>query len=1200
MKIKKLSAFGFKSFMDRLEISFPVGISGIVGPNGCGKSNVVDAIRWCMGEQSPKQLRGRKMEDVIFNGSGDQKPFGMAEVSIVFENGDNSFPPPFALDAELAVTRRLYRSGESEYRINNVPCRLKDIQEIFMDTGLGNKAYSIIGQGKIGSIVEQKPEDTRVMIEEAAGVTKYRKKVEASERKIELTRTNLQRVEDILGEVEKQMRSLKRQAGKAKRYNVICEEIRNLELILYSNTYYQLKEESGDKLKSTEAFVHQEIAKNTERSQIHARIETMNLELEEKDAVLSGLQKNRFDLKEKVHRHETGIESLATEMRMQEELDLRLREEKEEIEARLISLDEERAALQNGIEEIEEKFLKQEDEISLREKRVSARREFLREIKEEYENAREKLNAGENRVVGLNHESGYLNKMLGQVTDSRSRMENELESVKTKMESIINTSDVKNLARETASERLEEIEASIERQDMSCQELRAIKEEVETELKSAETDLNMHSSRLASLRALSDNFEGFKMGVRTIMKAKDLEPRQQGHILGTVADVIQVAPQYEQAVEAILADKLQYVIVESQNDGKQAIDYLKERKRGRSSFVPLHDLKRNSQDQIPDSFTPLSDLVSVPEAYRPLLNALLGDTVLVDNLEQALSLWKNNGTNLCFITPEGDIVDQRGVISGGRLAQSSSGLLARRREMEELKQKSDDCQKRVDDFTMKLENVVEEIKGKEDALEELKEGKWACQEKINDFDKILFRLGQELEQLDNLSQKISGDLDRKDIEQRKHTRELERVEGELEERRESRRREEEYFQRKEAELKESEEEFELFREELAKLKGDYRILREEQRSLSREMEMKEDYAYDSQKRIEKIEEDTALSLNKRSECETRRETLQEELKGLYEKLEQAQEAVSHADLERQSFQSRIKEEEIKAEDLREQVDALKEQINLAKMEHSEIRFKMNGLVETVREKSDLDLLAIYTQYVDEDFSHNDVEGKLESQKDLKQRLGEVNMTAIKEHEALKERDVFIQGQREDLLNSIQSLEIAINKINKTSLERFIKTFHDVNEKLKQVFPILFNGGTASLKLTDEAHPLESGVLVEIQPPGKKLSHMGLLSGGEKALVAMSLLFAIYMIKPSPFCLLDEVDAPLDEANIDRFNNLLNEIKRASQIIMVTHSRKTMEIVDRLYGITMERPGISKSVSVDLKSMRGKAFENTQDSQVTMH
>ena len=415
-----------------------------------------------------------------------------------------------------------------------------------------------------------------------------------------------------------------------------------------------------------------------------------------------------------------------------------------------------------------------------------------------------------------------------------------------------------------------------------------------------------------------------------------------------------------------------------------------------------------------------------------------------------------------------------------------------------------------------------------------------------------------------------------------------------------RREEEEYFQKKEVELKESQEEFDQFRDELAKIKADYRISKEEQRSLAREMEMKADYADDSLKRLRKIEEDISMGHRRRDECQKRREMLNGELGELYEKLKRAEEALTRADHEREVFHDGIKEEESKVEQLRGEMEALKDEINRSKMEHSEIRFKMNNLEEMAKEKFNLNLPDVCEQYMDKDFSATEVEERLENQKQLRQRLGEVNLTAIKEHEALKERYDFIRNQREDLINSIESLRIAIKKINRTSLEKFLKTFQEVDKKLKEIFPILFNGGTASLRLTDETRPLESGVLVEVQPPGKRLSHMGLLSGGEKALVGMAFIFAIYMIKPSPFCLLDEVDAPLDEANIDRFNRLLEEIKKASQIIMVTHSRRTMEIVDRLYGITMENAGISKTVSVDIHGIKRQAPESPPNHQVIGH
>jgi len=1189
MKIKKVSILGFKSFMEKLDITFSNGISGVVGPNGCGKSNIVDAIRWCMGEQSPKQLRGRKMEDIIFSGAGSHKPLGMAEVSLMFENGDGSFPAAFAQDHELSVTRRLYRSGESEYLINNVSCRLKDIQEIFMDTGLGNKAYSIIGQGQIGTIIDQRPEDTRVMLEEAAGITKYRRKVEISQRKIELTERNLKRVEDILGEIQTQMRSLKRQAAKARRFKTVSEDIRNLERILYSNSFHQLKEESGKREISTEGLEREEISRSTLISQLHARIEGMNLELEEKDSGLSNHRENFHHLRDRVHKKEGGIESLAGEMRMIEELKVRLIGEQEEIGVRLTDLKGKRETLDKEKERIKEKSVALENEISLRDERLRVRKRVLEEIREGYEEARTDLNAGEKREVGLNNESGYVNRLLDQISDSRSRLDKELKELTAKSQNVIKVSERKSRVREATAERLSEIESAIEKGNADSRELEMIKERVESELKSAEGDLNRCQSRLASLEALSDNFEGYKMGVRTIMKAKDFGPRKEGRILGILADVIQVDPKYERAVEAILADRLQYVLVESQEDGRQAVDYLRKRAKGMGSFASVNNLKDEKEGTGKDSESPmLLDYVSTSPKYTSLINTLLRDTVIVEDLEKGLSSWKKmqdlpgkNGKGSCFVTVDGDIVDQMGVVSGGRSSHGSRGLLERKREIAELKKASATQNARVEESQSKLEEIIARIEEKKKSLEGFAEAKWACQDEINQLDKVLFRLGQELDQLEKMSRKISEDLERKGVEQNKHKKELLKLEEELNERQARRKKEEEYFQKKERELKEAEEEFEQYREEVAKLKADYRISEEGQRSAAREMEMLDSYVDDSLKRLESIDEDISSGQGRHDNCVRRKETLQEELKDLYDRLQKAENDMNRAELERREFQTRIKGEERKEEDLKKEIDDLKERINAAKMEHSEIQFKMNNLIEVVIDKLNLDLPEIYKEDLQDDFSKREAEERVEQQKSLRDRLGDVNLAAIKELEALKERHEFIVGQREDLINSIESLITAIKKINRTSLEKFKKTFQDVDDKLKKVFPILFNGGTAGLRLTDETRPLESGVLVEVQPPGKRLSHMGLLSGGEKALVAMALIFAIYMIKPSPFCLLDEVDAPLDEANIDRFNILLQEIRRASQIIMVTHSRKTMEITDHLYGITMQERGISKLVSVNI-------------------
>ncbi len=1185
MKIKKVSVIGFKSFAEKLEIPFPLGLSAIVGPNGCGKSNIVDAIRWAMGEQSAKLLRGRQMEDVIFNGTTAHKPLGMAEVSLLFENGDGSFPPQFAHESEISVTRRLYRSGESEYLVNGVSCRLKDIQEIFMDTGLGNRAYSIIGQGQIGSIVEQKPEETRAMLEEAAGITKYKKKKEESERKIESAKLNLQRVEDILGEVERQIRSLKRQAAKAKRFKGLGEEIQRLELILNAHAYRELKEESGNRMKSTDVLVQEEAVRSAEFSRFQAGIETKNLELEEKDKEINVLREAYLRAKEKVGRRESALETMAAEKRMQVELEKRLEKDKEDLARRLGELEKEKSLLLERIEEVKRTAAGLEQELSLSETRARNRQELLKQIKEAYEEARNRVQAGMSREMSLTQESGYLNKRISEITDSRSRLENEKDEVGLKMESLTQAADRKNQVRQALAQKLTEIEADVAAAQQTCQELDQMRKNLEAQLRSLESTFHMDQSRLASLRSLAENFEGFKIGVRTVMKAEDLEARKEGRIKGLVADVVQVEPKLEQALEAVLGDKLQYIIVESQKDGKEAIDYLKVRAKGRSSFLPLTELHRKVEDGSTNGFPLLREQVKVSEEYKPIIDVLLGNAVLVEDLNQAVAAWASNGKSHCLVTPEGDMIDPCGIMSGGKTAQSSHGIFARKREIQNLEQAVSRQQKEVDVLQGKLEQVIMEKEDRQEGLGALLGEKADCQEKINDLDRANFQLSHELDQMERLTQRISDELNQKDREENKHRQDLTRIQSELLLCKEKREQEEVYLREKETELRESEEEYERFRNELARLKMEHSLAREEQRGVTREVERIDDFAQEAQGTFRRIEDDIVAARERYAACTGKEEELREEMKTLYTHLERAEEAVNRADQERNIFRNEIREEEKGAENARNELEAVKEKIHRARMEQSEIGFKLESLAGMVREKYNLNLHEIYTRYLQEEFSSADGKERLDHVKKLRERLGEVNLTAIQEHEALKERYTFITTQRQDLLDSIQALQEAIRKINKTSLDKFMETFSMVDEKLKVVFPILFSGGTAGLKLLDESKPLETGVLVEVQPPGKKLSHMGLLSGGEKALVAMALIFAIYLIKPSPFLLLDEVDAPLDEANIDRFNDLLKEIRKYSQIILVTHNRRSMEIVDRLFGVTMEKQGVSKIVTVSLEGFQ---------------
>jgi chromosome segregation protein len=1193
MKIKKLSILGFKSIMDRVDIQFHSGISGIVGPNGCGKSNIVDAIRWCLGEQSPKQLRGRSMEDVIFSGTGERKPLGMAEVSLVFENGDSPFPAPYGRGTELCVTRRLYRSGDSEYLINNIPCRLKDIIEMFMDTGLGNKAYSIIGQGQIGSIVEQRPEETRIMLEEAAGITKYRKKAAESQKKIEQTGENLKRVEDILNEVGRQMRSLKRQAVKAKRYKELSVCIRDVDLSIHANKYSSLQKDSQLTCRATEELVEQETITDARLANHLARIESMQLELEAKDGNLGQLRQRHERRKEQVHRRETEIEALRVELRTHEEMEGRLREEQQSIRQRQNDLDQEKARIAQNLEDLKEASSTLESEAALAEQRLAKRKIFLSSVKETFESLRSKLGRGAEQEMSLTHESGYLSKIIGQITDAVSRLQKEKDELETRRETLGGAAERQIAIREENVRGLKDVEAEEDEHRGYIEEIEQLLQRNKHELKRFEEERGMCRSRLASLQALAENYEGYQVGVRTIMRADDFPEHGSGEVKRLLADVIRVRPEHERAVEAALGDSLQRILVASCEDGLKGVRYLKAKGKGKSGFVPVRDYRvRDVLPARPSQFTFLNDLVETFEDYRPLIDALLGNFALVADLDEAARLWSADTFGVSFITLEGDLIDRSGTVSGGAEGRGSQGILARKREISELEKRALLLDKKVSEAEDVVERLVQDIEERREILNGLEERKYERRDLINDCDKKLFRLGQEMDQVEHLLTGIFEELKRKEKERTRHDEALSKLGAELDACRQVRRKEQEIFSRKEKELKDCEREFEDLRDQLARLKTEVKVKAEEQKGLKREIARIEDYMEESVSRMGKIEEEIVSGRLACERFKQKRETMMSELHGAYERLGEARDAVGEAERDRQESLLVIKQEEKQAERVRKELEDLRNRIATARLEHSELTFKMNSLVEAAKERFDIDLELNYTRYIDEQAEVGQLESRLTEFKESRSKLGEVNLTAIKEHEALKERNDFITAQRDDLLNSIESLNSAIRKINMTSLEKFRETFDAVNEKLKEIYPILFSGGSANLKLTNESSPLDSGVLVEVQPPGKKFVHMGLLSGGEKALVAMALLFAIYMIRPSPFCLLDEVDAPLDETNLLRFNDLLREIKRSSQVIMITHNRRTMEIADRLFGVTMENAGVSKTVAVDLKKFDHQQMGST--------
>lgn len=1182
MRIKKIYIQGFKSFMDKLNIQIPPGISTFVGPNGCGKSNIVDAVRWVMGEQSSKQLRGRQMEDLIFSGTGPFKPLGMAEVSLTLENGKKPHDA-----SEISIARRLYRSGESEYLINNSACRLKDIQDLFMGTGLGNRSYSIIAQGEIGSIIEQKPEETRLLLEEAAGISKYKARREASLRKITLTKENLRRVEDLLGEIKREMNSLKRQAGKARRFKEVSSEIQRLNLVLDAYNYNELISEKVKREKTIDGIIGKEKELEKLFSESENIIETKNMAIIEKEKILSALKESVFSLKEERRQNEDTLKHLSADQERFGNVDIRLSEEKGEIAEKLTEFQCEIKNINSRISELQKLI----QEISALRSRYDAalkdRRLSLDTMKDGLKKEKAKLIELATEEARLTGEVRNLSEVTTQMDIRKSGLEKESKESAKKHETVSFLLDEKKGKRKEILARVSSLEKDLKGHKTKQKELERVSRKKESERSAAEIELNLLRSQLNTIKGLIRNYEGYKSGVQTIMNSYGPKTIKEGRILGVVADFIQADPEFEVAVEAVLEERLQYIIVARQEDGKEAVEYLRSKNVGRSYFLPIEEFKK---EKSPDKgkmngLKLLRDHISVPEKFRPLIESFLGNAALVDSLSHALYAWNNGRGKQTLVTPEGDLVDKRGVIIGGRLGKDSIGLLRRRRKENELHDKIKDKEKLVSFLESDLRSLhlqLDEIHG---LLDQLEGDKAAYLKQTQGMEKDIFLLEKELEQIIKQAQYRLDQLESlvKFKDEKKSN--LTNLEERLSECCKERERNQRVVSEKEAKVEELEIALDDSKETLSQMLLRYNQHKEEERGLIREKERLVQFIHEMGERDRKIEEEIQSNTHERENSLIRETELKEGLKLIYQKQKGLETQVNECGHEFEMLKEELREEEKEAALLREGITKVREEINEARIRGAEIDFQINGILSQVSKEMGVNLQRDYKRYLEENFSKPQYELKLKDNIRIKERIGEVNLLAINDYEKLKERYEFIKAQEQDLLSSIDSLSKAIRRINRISKVKFLSVFTKVDEKLKKVFPILFGGGKARLRLIDENLPLESGVLVEVQPPGKRLVHMGLLSGGEKALAAMALLFAIYLIKPSPFIIMDEVDAPLDEANTDRFNELLREIEKSSQVIMVTHNRKTMEQAARLYGVTMDKSSVSKIVSVDLEDYK---------------
>ncbi|MDY0270557.1 chromosome segregation protein SMC [Trichloromonas sp.] len=1168
MKIKRVEIQGFKSFVDRVALDFESGITAILGPNGCGKSNIVDAIRWAMGEQNAKNLRGRAMEDVIFGGSESRRPLGMAEVSMIFVNDDGQAPAAYRQYAEIMVTRRLFRNGDSEYLINKIPCRLLDISELFMDTGIGARAYSIIEQGKIGMILNAKPEDRRFLIEEAAGVTKYKSRKKAALRKIEATRQNLLRLGDIVAEVRRQTASLKRQAQKAERFRTLREELKGIEVELARRRFAEL----GVAIETSGARDGEErrklatLATRLERDE--QTLDEARLAQGEEERVVARLQEQVFLLAAELEKV-AGRLSLAA--REGESLARRREQwhaEEEEVTRRLSEADGEEERLRQTREDLggdlerESRHLAEGEvalaELAQRDEDLEAAQQETRQLLYRLLTELSQLSAGQQEVE----------RRRRQLEERKSRQRGETVRLREQFgeaESLIAEMATSLAALRAAHEALG---AEQERLRDAVARLREEREENESVLARHREELGRNRSRLLSLRQLEQDLEGYGGGVKALLAHAEW----RDCFSGVVADHLEAPAHLETALEAVLGERLQALVVPDRATAVAAAAFL----GGRDGRATFHwPGWQAASAVIPAGARPLAELVRPRPGSEPLVHALLAGCGQVPSLEPYSGESLPAGTLL--VTEAGELLSWRGEFTGGGRQGLGQGLLHKKREMKELAVRVESQEECLSALEGEREHLREALRESEERLREVDGARHGQALKVKDSEKDLQRLEETRARLDERLEVLVLEDEQLHGEERELDRRLEETlnaRGDLEGQR---------LEHEDA-LARIQEETQILRREIAVVRDRVTALKVAVAGLRE----REDGHRAEVARLARLRRD--LQGRRTLIAEHCREAQAEEarLEGESARLKIEQEVLTkrhgedHARLAevRERFaltQEKLEERQESLRRLREEIDTLREAHGAGQLRLRELALEAEHLHATVLERYRVDLRDDALPAAE--FDADSAQGRLEDLRQAIDGIGEVNLTAIEEYRELDERGRFLQEQQEDLRQSLEGLQTAIGKINRTTRKRFRETFDLVNDKFREIFPRLFRGGQGELRLTDESDLLETGIEIIVQPPGKKLQNVSLLSGGEKALTAVALIFSIFLIKPSPFCMLDEVDAPLDDANIGRFNEMIKEMSQVSQFIIITHSKRTMEVADTLYGVTMEEPGVSKLVSV---------------------
>lgn len=1194
MHIKKLEISGFKSFVDRTVIHFDHDIIGIVGPNGCGKSNIVDAIRWCMGEQSAKHLRGRSMEDVIFNGSDSRPPHGLAEVTLTFDNTDPSYartlPEEYQQYSEIAVTRRLFRDGTSEYLLNKTQVRLRDITELFLGTGVGTKAYSVVEQGRIGQIVSARPEDRRLFIEEAAGITKYKQRRRQAERKMDATRQNLLRINDIVGEIERTRSSLKRQVAKAERFVRYRSELEDLLLHDASHRLLELT-----------------VTSRVEREQMtaHARSATgMRSALEQVDTILEETRSGAAAIEQRTDAASTAafeadnevaklladIERSRDRLRHLSERLTATKREQESIVERMGQLGTERDTLSSRIEELGKDEAARAADAQSEDQALESLRQEEQKATEDVQQLRAKSSEVSTRAAAA---EARLDGLLQRMSDARARVDKLLGERDTHASELETLQARKHALERSVAEALEGKRLTLaEREGLEKEfgQLRGQLLETERGVDAAKNELSLKRNRLHALEDLHRRLEGVGAGVRAILGKQD--PQVQG----MVADRIEAPQELTAAFAGLLGERLQYVVVDSQQHGLELLEELRRNERGRAHVVPQSPpfvAGARSQDlsQEPGYVCLLAERLDYATEDEALVQTLVGQAVVVETPSAALSLVSRH-RDITAVALDGTVIRPDGVIIGGSGDGVAAAMVEQKREMHSLADAvaklESECAARVAAHNALKARLTEVETSLDRARQGVHEGELAHVA----LEKDLARAASDIERGNSQLGALS-----REIEQLKETAEqAAREEGECRNSLDELKAQQESAQHS---LAKAEELAASWRERVA---GQAALVTERKVRLAQVKEQMEAARTSLERVTALIDEltgrgqrldieaheasvtfgETAARIVLARDAQTQAKHRAVEAHVTLDELRKELEQVRHV----------LAERETELKERRQALDSLDESVRKHEMSLQRMELELEHLLSNIRERfRGLDLNRVVGDYHARPAPDDEHRRRIDELTQLIDRMGPVNLDAKAEFDDAERRFVELNDQKVDIEQALVELERAIKHMNKESRRRFRETFIAVNELFSKTFTKLFRGGRAQLSLTDPEDLLNSGVDIQAQPPGKKLGNIELMSGGEKALTAVSLIFAIFQHRPSPFCILDEVDAPLDEANVARYNEAIRSMTDRSQFILITHIRKTMQSVDVLYGVTMGEPGVSRLVSVKVNDAASARSES---------